>query len=1159
MFIEMWPNLAFDPHGTNTNNDIKDEVQKLTDKTCPWIVPNGAPFVAGSVKIKTSDGQLVKTGWKECFKPMPLIEITGLDMNTFIELDAELLEQYDDLVISYHSVGVSYLPRSTLEEQLQAIIHGAESIPWSKVIQIPDTLPPSEHWHLPEELLGWDDIVMFCRYVLAVAERQVRTQQNMEEIYDNVRDVLDKLIAQYNLVNNKLAVHGSNYSNPHHVTAFDLLLGNVDNFATATVQQDIDGTRADLFSTPAGAIQAVQKQTPDTSGLMKNGTLPISMLGSSDYLPPVIDGSFEGIGTDTNMAAICLENNGRVMMIKRHFDGRVKALYFSYIDDYKASRPNLLFTGFKYENPQLKAAGYVLDTVIRGSGQDVLVVGDSSKNKWWVSLTNGTLNPATHVFTEINLSGIPHQDFQQSYYPNTVMSTKNWIIICAGTPDSGSNGQAFYRIPKSSLGQGNVLTPSLLNVNYTDLAGRVKNGQQWFYPDETARDANGMITRYLWNFSPVTRAISYRFSDPIFFAEESTDVLVMRFHLRPFIFDDQRVPQTNFYMNFQFAYRLNVTNGQMTLLDSSPIVTADTTSGVYPPNAESVSFVDQSVGIDFACAAVVLPTGDYIYVVSQNSTTTFPMQLGVAVTAASNAADGVKTHLLNSNITYTRTNQAVAAPTAEGTSALHPVWDREGEFVPCWDKGGQNQVNIYRKVSGGYASRPGLTNVKLGNLLGRPLVNTVYTTNVGFNYPMAMFTGDSAALDAAGVECGDMSASVFQCLYTNGGWQQQMPNSPGISLWIDSLFGAIRTFNKVYNDDTLNMTVAPTSYYAISPAVLNQIKAMFVTEAAQMTYAVIKVFVPYQAQATTSLAAGLPCFAQIMGYSDIDKSMIMGQVIALNLQQATYTTGAVGVPVIQLSNPTLVRQSSVWRDKRQGTNRNIYIPTQGGSNHWPFYKQGNQYAVKLHTGWMISVPGGAYAPSFDYVWDVSSQNFVSQGWRGTGYGREETLPVIPRVGYGTQYDRSYTGAAVMIANVNNQNYLLASVYPDSGWIIYFKDGTKLVINGTSYDAPTGTVDLRDIDPAPANKTFYVYVTCYGDTAYYIVSGKRIRHNLSLIPAAKIVTNDKQILTIERYSTFMIGDAILSTSRKAGSIPVSIGMPMDEGTLSYVYQHDLPSS
>lgn len=1158
MFIEMWPNLAFDPHGTNTNNDIKDEVQKLTDKTCPWIVPNGAPFVAGSVKIKTSDGQPVTTGWKECFKPMPLCEITGLDINTFVELEPELLEQYDNLVFSYHSVGVAYVPRSSLEDQLEAIKHGADPIPWSKVIQIPETLPPSEHWHLGDELLGWDDIVMFCRYLLALAERQIRTQANIEDVYNNVRDVLDKLIAQYNLISAKLESHDHNYSNPHHVTAFDLLLGNVDNFATATIQQDIDGVRSDLFSTPAGAIQAVQKQTPDTSGLMKNGTLPISMLSSSDYLPPVIDGSFEGIGTDTNMAAICLENNGRVMMIKRHFDGRVKALYFSYIEDYKQPTPNLLFTGFKYENPLLKAAGYNLDTVIRGSGQDVMIVGDSSKNKWWVTLTNGTLNPATHVFTEVDMSGIPHQDFQQAYYPNTVMSTKNWIIISAGM-DSGSNGQAFFRIPKSSLGQGNVLTPALMNVNYTDLAGRVKNNQAWFYPDETVRDANNMITRYLWMFNPPVRGISYRYSDPIFFAEESTDVLVMRFCLRPFLGDDQRVPQTNFYLNFQFAYRLNVTNGQMTFLDSSPIVTADTTLGYYPPGAESVQFVDQSVGIDFASAPVVLPTGDYLFITSANSTTTFPMTLCVAITAANNAADAVKTHLTNNNHTYLRSNQAVLAPTAEGTGALHPVWDREGEFIPCWDKAGKTQVEVYRKVSGGFASRPGLTNLRLGNLLGRPLVNTVYATNVGFNYPMAMFTGNSAALDAAGVECGDMSMSVVQAVFDKGGWSSRFPNSPGINAMIDSLISVPRTFNKTYNDDTMNMTVTPTSYYGINPDVLNQIKAMFVTEAAQMSYAAIKVLIPYQAQATTSLAAGLPCFAQIFGYSDSDKSMIMGQVIALNLQQSNYPTSTVDKPVIQLTNPSLLKQGAILREKRQGTARSIYIPTQGGNNHWPFYKEGNQYTVKMHTGWMISVPGGAYAPSFDYVWNVGTQDFVSQGWRSTGYDRESGFGLIPRVGYGTQYDRSYTGAAVMIANVNGQNYLLNSVYPDSGWIIYFKDGTKLVINGTSYDAPTGTVDLRDIDPTPANKTFYVYVTCYGDTAYYIVSGKRIRHNLSLIPAAKITTNDKQILTIERYSTFMIGDAILSTSRKAGSIPVSIGMPMDEGTLSYVYQSDLPSS
>lgn len=1159
MFIEMWPNLAFDPHGTNTNNDIKDEVQKLTDKTCPWIVPNGAPFVAGSVKIKTSDGQLVKTGWKECFKPMPLIEITGLDMNTFIELDAELLERYDDLVISYHSVGVSYLPRSTLEEQLQAIIHGAESIPWSKVIQIPDTLPPSEHWHLPEELLGWDDIVMFCRYVLAVAERQVRTQQNMEEIYDNVRDVLDKLIAQYNLVNNKLAVHGSNYSNPHHVTAFDLLLGNVDNFATATIQQDIDGTRADLFSTPAGAIQAVQKQTPDTSGLMKNGTLPISMLSSSDYLPPVIDGSFEGIGTDSNMAAICLENNGRVMMIKRHFDGRVRGLYFSYIENYKIPNPTLIFTGFRYENPLLKAAGYNLDTVMRGSGQDVLVVGDSAKGKWWVSLTNGTLNPATHVFTEINLSSVPNQNFNQNFCPNTVMSTKNWIIFVGNDTSNQNNGLCYFRVAKSALGQGNVITPALFNVSYTDLAGRAKSNQAWFYPDETVRDANGKITRYLWGYSPSITDISYRYSDPVFFAEESTDVLVMRMTLRPYLQDTTRSPFMSWYVNFQYAYRLNVNSGQMTFLDSSPIVTLDTTQTAYPGGAESVGFVDQTVGIDFANAGVILPTGDFLFVTSINSTTTFPMFLGVRTTAYDNAVDAAKLHLLNNNGTYWLTRQAVTAPTAEGTSAGHPVWDAEGEFIPTWDRTGQYQTTVYRKLSGGYATRPGLTNLKLGNLLGRPLVNTVYETNVGFNYPMIAFTGNQSELNAAGRECGECSMSVIQAVFENNGWRAMMPASDRIPAMIDSLLTVPRTISKQYNNDNLTLVVSPTSFYGINPDQLNQIKAMFSAEVASSSYVAIKLCIPYQAQTETSLAAGLPCFAEIIGYSDSDKTYVVMQVIALNLQQVAYSTSTDSRPVTRLMNPTLVRQGNPYRTRRQGQTRSIYIPSQGGSNHWPFYKQGTQFTVQMHTGWMVSVPGGAYAPRYDYVWDTSTQNFVSQQWRDTGYSREETPALVPAVGYGTFYDRTYTGAAVSIASVNNQNYLLASVYPDSGWIIYFKEGTKLVINGTSYDAPTGTVDLRDIDPTPANKTFYVYVTCYGDTAYYIVSGKRIRHNLSLIPAAKIVTNDKQILTIERYSTFMIGDAILSTSRKAGSIPVSIGMPMDEGTLSYVYQHDLPSS
>lgn len=1167
MFIEMWTDLEFDPHGNNPYNDIVDEVQPLTDKTCPIIIPNGAPFKAGSVSIKTPDGQPLTTGWKEVFKPMPLIEITGLDIYTFIEIDATVLANNDSLTISYHSVGTSFIPRNSLEEALEAIEHGKLPIPWSKVIQIPDQLPSSYHWHSINELLDWTDLVLYTRYISTLWEQHQNKQQKITDVFSNVREVMDNLIARYNLVNNQLITHTQNYSNPHGTDAFDLFMGNVDNFYTATIDEDKAGERSDLFSTAYGAIEAVKLGSPDMSKIMKNGTLPISLMGSTDYLPPVIDGSFEGIGTDSNITAACLENSGRLMVIKRHFDGRVRGLYFSYFENYKQANLTAYFTGFKYENAALKQAGYSLDTVLRGSGDTVLMVGDSTAGKWWVSLTNGTLNPTTHSFTEVNMSGVPRIDFDQRATPLTIGATKNYLIIVSPTRDgnNSANNMSFWVIPVTSLNKGTVVTPTRLAINYTNFDGTTFSNATVFQPAAIQKDGNNNLAHYFVTFNPPAPiAVTPNYGDPVWLVEESDNVILMRCGIRPYLFNGNVSPVWQAYFNINYSCRIDISTGNITLLDRTPDYTIDTTD--YDQVIQYYSgFINNSTGIDFACAPNLLSDGNYVTFTNRNSTTTLPFTYNALIMNQKSRLDTIKILLTDDtmpeyNGLRIQKSLNLTSPLKEGPNAGHPVWDEDGEFIPSYGQSDDSLVTTYRKVTGQYQNRPGVTNLKLSNLLSRPLVNTVYGSNLGFNYPMVLLTGTAAELAADkggnGVEMGRCSMSQFQVIYYDNSFKPLLPVSTGIPQTVGDLFVVPRTISKTFNEDTLSMNVSPNTYYGITPSTLRAIANLFPTDANQSQYFSMRIVVPYQAAIEGSLAQGLPCFACIYWYSESNKKQVGGSFLALNLSYKERPD--LTPPTTELVNPVLVATgATAMGDNLQWSLRQMYLPTQGASAHWPFYKNGTQFTVKAHTGIMITSPGGAVSPRFDFTFNTATNQFSDTNVLPSyQYGREGTPAVIPRYGYGTPYTREYTGGACFIANVNGNDFLLASLYPDTGWVIFFKAGTKLVIFGTQYDAPEGTVDLRDIDPSPANKTFYVYATCYGDEAFFIVSGEKIRHNLSIIPVAKVNTNDTQILTIERLNTFMIGDAFVSSTREAGTIPLSTGLPMDEGKFVYVYKSDL---
>ena len=183
---------------------------------------------------------------------------------------------------------------------------------------------------------------------------------------------------------------------------------------------------------------------------------------------------------------------------------------------------------------------------------------------------------------------------------------------------------------------------------------------------------------------------------------------------------------------------------------------------------------------------------------------------------------------------------------------------------------------------------------------------------------------------------------------------------------------------------------------------------------------------------------------------------------------------------------------------------------------------------------------------------------------GSVYNDEENIcasrHAIPKVGIGQSlFWGTATGGSALAINAGGGNvYMVASNYPESGWVIYFQKEQSVVFNGTEYMLPAGTIDLRNIDPAPANKTFYLYCQVKENKAAYEVSAQKLEDTPFHMWIGTIKTNQKQILTLERFNVFTLNGKRVSEVRRGSAIPASSGSVLSEGQIPWLTQSEIIS-
>ena len=1194
------PLLVFDIRGLNPVNTIPSEKIPLKDKTLNWLIPNGAPFFnePGLLVVRNQAGGIL-TRDRDYYVEgefVPFCEITGRSICTFIRVSDAILAANEFVTVDYQSIGAWFVPRNNLQDWLDQMHKGKTPIPWSKVFFVPPTLPPEYHTHnIKTEIMDWYDFTYFFAQLEGI--RSTRDPDFDDKLTAAVEAAYQKLYAARDEQLLRLQAHDKNYNNPHEADAFDIVMGNHDNFPTATLAEDLAGVRSDVLSTPKGVVALAKSFVPDTDKAMLAGIFPISSYSGESFLPPNISGSFEGMGQQTECSGICLEPSGLMMVLSNHNDGRTRGLYFSVVENYNRDNIRVTYSNYKYRPPALTAIGIDVDRIIAGSGNKVIMTGVNGTNDWFICLTNGSFDPGGHAYVRCNMSAITA--FFGSPYGNAPVFGRNdqatihhmgaYLVLVQAYVDNGVPKSRFYRVRTADVVNGLGVTWEAIPLTYQDWDGTQYNGVLDFQAQAVFRDGNNKITRFgRYTMQQPCDWISILRRDLNLSWPQTGGGGNYYFHTLQYfhmVYYDRPVDPLFVHILpgiTEMYYIFNPANGAMSRQGKSPAITLDFLN-LAPANEElgirQYRHVYNQLVAYQQPSTVLLATGELVSTCVFEGAAEFPCRLNILKMQGITNAEQWMSRMLDSDVTTVERNvlhtPSVQPATKNGVYTASMTFEADGEVFGAADMTTPELVRkvFFRKVSGGYAVRDGVNNLTLGpNMYSRPLTTEIYSTNLLRVDGMLGITGTGAELAAAGVDQGSGSASFcgYSSLYPVA---QHLPQCP--ELRAPASGNVAVSFPRTYTKslDTINKvaTYSATSFYGFRQNVIDQIRAL-TGNASKWSFTV-----NHLGAENGGMFRGLNHSVVMVNWIVEGTGRFRSRVLIGTPAVEAPNANHPGVYLITAFNwvsapadvstcPWAVLQGYEQWQKLD----TIYV----AKPLLTAYRDGNYIKILITSGYEHVVATSRQVPVC--LFDLNLGNSQIENLAVGSVARDRGDPAVMWPGVGmtdlsvtnqegfdgklitqTLFPYTYTGGGAAIHLKTGVGYILpTSVYPEIGWLLFIQDNIRMMINGTAYSIQGGTIDLRDIDPAPQNKTFYMYATIEDETPKYLLSAIQLRKSGSMLRVATIVTNDKQILTITREQPFMVGDLLLSYTREGGTIPMSAGYPQDEGLFVFLRQGEL---
>lgn len=528
----------------------KDPTFKKEDKVVvakisgPWIIPEEGPVYADSVRVLKGGLDLIPGTDFE-----PVEEVTDLTLKTgkkvvlYVQLKQHIISGGGELDMIYQRVGLPIISTKKLIETLEEMVIKGKPVDWDTgVTNKPKTYYPSYHSQdikNSAELVGFGGLVeLFSR----LTWEQKAEGSKMQDLLTQLQtEMYSKLDYTHKLKWGAIMTHSRNYNNPHGLTKGQVGSGNIDNYATATPQEDGEGRRTDLRSTPAGLSRLISEASPVTEDYLVQNELPFGYYGSGIYLPPPITGSFEGLGGDVENSAFVREGNGWTVGLIRGYDGRVKNLYYVYTEDItdRSGKSPWIHTYVQYVHPAITGAGKRANMIMSGSNQDVICLGDvawgnenmvKGRDQMWIGVTNSTFDPASHTLKPINIvdvvvdlgTSVGLSVFQAG--AGTIARVGDWVYyihsyrgIAGDIPANNISGdenwqQRMWRFKYSDLTNTAVTSITLqpVNVTFDNLDRERRTNQPAFFMVKQKGAPNAVTEAALKYSRPVITPGSHR-------------------------------------------------------------------------------------------------------------------------------------------------------------------------------------------------------------------------------------------------------------------------------------------------------------------------------------------------------------------------------------------------------------------------------------------------------------------------------------------------------------------------------------------------------------------------------------------------------------------------------------------------------------------------
>jgi hypothetical protein len=886
--------------------------------------------------------------------------------------------------------------------------------------------------------------------------------------------------------------------------------------------------------------------------VMPNGVLPITRYGTQNYLPPGIQGSFEGgtSGLQYTDTAIMIEDDGTAVYLRNGTDGASQGVFYAFLEGAtnKVGQPTR--TGRRYQ-PSWFPPGTTAIAVFNSS-QSVIVgqLQDSAgvPGDYFVALTNGTYDATKHVGgiipkavgdAWIKIGGEVFVAGNTVYFYNITLTLSNMSMPYDIT---------VYTIPRATLaaaGGGEVTftqmtgitTKGFGGVNYSNL--------------DRMRFCDKMVSQ-LASDNPMCRQIGTRFTflqimyyysgTPISAMDEATGKIRTRIYHQARLVTTGGAPYSACGFSFVFDPATKSVTLDPHYLSGESTVTDDVPTPTYAgplfdgnvldklatanPYKNNYAYDDFGNVVRYSLTNVVDNLNMWIgkvvnfttkYAALEGGVANIGSASGVAVRPSFGTAIGSGIH---SAVMLSATKLYLCA---DGVTAAG-AWRRG--FVRTTLEGGPtyNYASIYRGSIKGYEPSPVrdfLVDLGLNDDEYKAPVNEVTATGSFFTHTQRFI---AAKTGVSSVSRLDGRASISE----------------------DLVLGA-----PVSITDTIMQGVG------------NQIASKLAAAGEPTT-------TQWTAELVIPASNGVPPFVAYLGVCDNGNNYV-------TICPVTVTRDGFGnVTAVSVGTPHAPKY--VYTN---GTAFGLQMTANGVMYCGPcaMYDIGTDVFIGISMAGYMQVPGGSPQPSFCFRYNRSAQAFlhrddyshrsynVYSGGAGRhflghptlgfgffwntqgngGYSDETTKLNFQPIGTTVAEFNAWTGQS---ASSQETWTCLASQKAAEGWIVYFSEDTPVVINGTYYVLPVSSIDLRTVLADASNRTFYVYVRVLGGVAQYVITTSPVAESNTNLLVGTIATNATQIVSIAAEKVTRLGNFRLSVTSKGSAIPVSTGLPRNADKLAW---------